>query len=570
MSLLIHCPFTEDWRNIGLTNTQLSSSNASIVNDGKIGGKCLQITGTGTYVSYPQLENKRVWSVAVWARIDSTTDYAQWADIFSLETKADSQYGTYTGQCRIERSNSSNPNTWGWYITTYYSAASTTASFSPGSKSGNTAGAWHHLTITFDGTKGTSYYDGAYLNSANLPTAITNLYLTGRAKVGDGNLKASINDLRIYDHCLSEKEVKELSKGLMLHYPLNEQPIKANLFTNMIYTYDNPFIAKNTKDSGEQTWITDTKVSLQTGKTYTISWKTDSTKSGTSQCEVFLLKDKAYTSYIGSSRLLRDGSQSFTLANSVGTVNNPGDYYIRVDNNTPQTTVKYWDFKIEENDKPSTFVSSGEAQPISDCSGYCNNGIITGNLTTSTGTPRYDKYTTNFGSNYIVTPNIYWGLQYSLSFWLKRDFVSDALDSSSYILHSGSPIYIYQAANAKRLRARIYYTAADGTSTYVNLYLHANQTDHTWHHYVVSVDDKTLKSYMDGTLYSTVNIPEDGTRILESKAKSLGRTDTLLTGLSDFRMYATALSADDVKELYNSSASLDKNGNLLTYQLIES
>ena len=30
---------------------------------------------------------------------------------------------------------------------------------------------------------------------------------------------------------------------------------------------------------------------------------------------------------------------------------------------------------------------------IYDCSGYCNNGTITGNLTTSDNTPRYDKCT---------------------------------------------------------------------------------------------------------------------------------------------------------------------------------
>ena len=39
--------------------------------------------------------------------------------------------------------------------------------------------------------------------------------------------------------------------------------------------------------------------------------------------------------------------------------------------------------------------------------------------------------------------------------------------------------------------------------------------------------------------------------------------------LSDFRIYTTALSADDIKELYNTSAYVLDNGTLLTYSIEE-
>ena len=45
-----------------------------------------------------------------------------------------------------------------------------------------------------------------------------------------------INDVRIYDHCLSAKEVKEISQGLILHYKLDNPYIEAT--TNLLTNFD--------------------------------------------------------------------------------------------------------------------------------------------------------------------------------------------------------------------------------------------------------------------------------------------------------------------------------------------
>lgn len=85
---------------------------------------------------------------------------------------------------------------------------------------------WHHWTITLtangDGTRGKIYIDGNLINTYN-NTAHPLKLIAGTIRIGSGITTGGfyINDFRIYDHCLSTLEVKELSKGLVLHYPLN-------------------------------------------------------------------------------------------------------------------------------------------------------------------------------------------------------------------------------------------------------------------------------------------------------------------------------------------------------------
>ena len=85
-----------------------------------------------------------------------------------------------------------------------------------------------------------------------------------------------------------------------------------------------------------------------------------------------------------------------------------------------------------------------------------------------------------------------------------------------------------------------------------------------WHHMVVTGDGTSTKLYIDGVYRGTATTYKalTGTQIWISGWDS--GTSYTFNGSKecDFRIYATALSADDVKSLYQNSAYIDSSGNV--------
>ncbi len=79
-----------------------------------------------------------------------------------------------------------------------------------------TAGTWHYITVTYDGTTQALYIDGALDNSQPLAN-ITLEYENSPVKVGSGDYNNSFNgyvdDLRIYGRALTGAEVADLAGG---------------------------------------------------------------------------------------------------------------------------------------------------------------------------------------------------------------------------------------------------------------------------------------------------------------------------------------------------------------------
>ena len=92
-------------------------------------------------------------------------------------------------------------------------------------------------------------------------------------------------------------------------------------------------------------------------------------------------------------------------------------------------------------------------------------------------------------------------------------------------------------------------------------------TVNEWHHYCITYDGQVGRMYKDGVQVATnqFSIARElcscvGVVVGYSYAGGVYRRNDAY--YSDFRVYATALSADDVLSLYQNSAYIDSNGNV--------
>ena len=107
---------------------------------------------------------------------------------------------------------------------------------------------WHHAVYVADGPMNYIYVDGQLSKYWDSSSKYTDNFIpllgasynriTIGTSAGNPNNRANglVNDIRIYDHALSPREIKEISKGLILHYPLADTYIEPT--TNLISTDD--------------------------------------------------------------------------------------------------------------------------------------------------------------------------------------------------------------------------------------------------------------------------------------------------------------------------------------------
>lgn len=557
MSLQVWLPLNGNLNNQGLSNI-IINSNAITYTDGKLGKAA---TFSSSYIGItntPLTGSINELSFSFWMK---TSTPSNTMCIYNGRTTVDGAIALFTinGTFRFDDNSQHSLN---------YTIP---------------ANNWEHYCITRDNTNIKLYVNGALKYTTTSSGAGCNTTATkatiGASSVntttGSGNtLTGQLNDFRIYDHCLSAKEVKEISKGLVLHYQLKGfgQP---NLI-NKAELYTNSTKLTRTASKSDDYIHTSMTVNLTANTTYTISFYT--TGAMPNQIELGLMFQNGYNYYkFTNGSYHHKISDSLYYHNEPFTVVNTGSYTIRCDWNISGETHSFWNFKIEEGSKAtpwcpnsadSLYSSLGFNSNIEpDCSGFGNNGIKTGSIISNSNSPRYSSsYKFNTGIDYIKSAFTLSMPELSCSFWVKPNSSNGgySIIASNY---NNPPSGFWLAIN----------TEGSGVWFYNGTYVQGASllTNDVWHHCVFTFKNGIGTWYVNGTSVISTDISSRG-KSLSINNLTVGNSYTGTSWntknyghISDFRLYATALSANDIKELYNSSISIDKLGNMYAYEYQE-
>ena len=610
MALQVWLPLNGDLNNKGLSGVAITNRGATVDNNGKL-GKCYSFGTSTSYLSIPpeaMTSFTTEASICFWINILSWN--TTWATYFQAGTNGTAWSCYRFGFLR----NSSGSNC--AFVLGNGSSTTTTSYTTPTLELNK----WYHVALIYK-TGYCAIYINGNLHNEYAPTIVPAFAGITHITIGMANNKSSyqtnclLNDFRIYNHCLSAKEIKEVSKELVLHYKLDDPYIipTINLVPSGNYGSANNSVwgcmqTTNTVEeaSGPAPFrynnkIVMTKLDTGSGGGYGVSRANYITITGgaTYIYSMYIKADDDLAYTHANFLYRREYNESNTQVLERGTFTSTsnkeyiGGGWYRIwgtfiaNSESTKVTIQFFTYpnktityyiggtQLELGDTLHAYTEgSYTLNKIYDCSGYNHDGSITGTLSLSENSPRY-KYSTFFnGSGYIKTlpGELSWTNfeQLTIAAWMKPTVTPSNYTGSIGIGHDSSNGHkLFAISN---YAGKFYLNMTNGS--YVNINSGYTCPLNEWHHYAVTLNGVTLNMYVDGVVVKTTTI-DFGTATVHSNPQfqvgvDLPGTDEKYTGYySDVRIYATALSAEDILELYNTATFVDNCGNLECYEIDE-
>lgn len=378
---------------------------------------------------------------------------------------------------------------------------------------------------------------------------------------------AIIDDVRIYDHALSEREVRDLSQGLVLHYTFDQfQEPTENVFTNPIFSgttgwssaqgsiipIGDGVLSLRRSVSGTGDFQLYQVIPFSVGQVTTISFKckkVEGTGAGTNSFG-FGIGVWGMTPTWSMTRVstedIGNGWYKLTYVLPAAT-NSSGGAVTGIHSMTNNLVDTYHikEIQYERKSYATPFVNGTRAGIVRDQSTQGNDAPLA-----LANTPKWVEggmvgkgcYELN-QTKYITLPKSTLGslTNCTFSFWRKRT------SAGSWIVgNSGTPTGSSYFMATSGGTGAFYHSGVGTPVIYRDGVLSTTPAnDDLWHHYCL----------VGANLSTWVN--------LHINAYDMGTTWLFRGQIDDVRIYTTALTTEEIRELYQQRASLDSGGNLL-------
>lgn len=191
---------------------------------------------------------------------------------------------------------------------------------------------------------------------------------------------------------------------------------------------------------------------------------------------------------------------------------------------------------------------------VIDRSGNGQNATIYNTVTSIIPAPRYSTGA-SFPDNtsYIVAANIPTSTTYTFSWWGKFTIVDGTM---MWGFSNGNRLNLFMVGNTG-----IYWNTGDSYKNPFGTIKATPYADDIWHHFAVTSNGTTSKLYIDGEFKAnaTTNVPITGTTIVFNGWDT--RTQYKFKGsLSDFRLYNTCITDDEIRYLSKEPLKFRKTG----------
>ena len=473
---------------------------------------------------------------------------------------------------------------------------------------------WTHLCTTCDDGKLSVYINGEKRGEAN-KTVGANNYGTitsigmSQANGGtpDNKLVGRLNDLRVYDNVLSPAEIKKLSQGLVLHYPLdgnglgglNEMPNSiemphgsanaalgrwrnagsSSMTKSRVYIESSPvgpcyaFQNKGIQTPNDGScWGIDS-FPREPNTDYCISaWAriTEGTEGyvgfnlyGATHIDGFDMVDKNYR----VTQLPADGSWKRVYCHVKTGSGTTGNIYIGTTTGDTSVTTQMCAIKLEKGSVPTDWSPAAADMPgydetkVYDISGFRNDGVVD-NLSLFSVVPssRRYRYATNIVGGKISMEHKLFGSalsEFTASAWVRLN--------SGWTKNYGMYLLCFAGDSYKRLcvsKDKKFLQFISTGTTGGGIIGFGSDEDivaNRWYHTVLTYNSGTVKAYVDGELIGTGDISASATTFGIGNGTPYFCTynsEKCDGALSDLRLYVTAIDDEAVKDLYQAGRTV--------------